>query len=49
MAKTEVKSTESKYAKKLKVRKRLSRKLFPNSERVLTWPELLLNGVNKNG
>lgn len=40
---------DSKYAKKLKVRKRLSRKLFPNSERVLTWPELWKLGVSKNG
>lgn len=39
---------ESKYAKKLKTRKRLSRKLFPDSERVLTWPELWKLGIGIN-
>jgi hypothetical protein len=36
------------YAEKYKTRKRLSRKLFPFSERVLTWPELWKLGVSKN-
>ena len=38
MNKTEVKQTESKYAKKLKLRRRLSHKL--GFTRILTWPEL---------
>ena len=35
------------YAEKYKTRKRVSRKLFPFSERVLTWPELWSLGVSK--
>ena len=35
------------YSTKYKERKRLSRKLFPNSERVLTWPELWSLGITK--
>ena len=38
MNKTEVKQTESKYSKKLKLRRRLSHQL--GFTRILTWPEL---------
>ena len=42
MNKTEVKQTESKYAKKLKLRRRLSYQLksYMRITRILTWPEL---------
>ena len=46
MNKTEVKQTESTYAKKLKLRRRLSHQL--GYSRILTWPELKALGVNKN-
>ena len=52
MNKTEVKNTESKYAKKLKIRRRLcyQLRLAGNTKitRILTWPELLALGVNKS-
>lgn len=35
------------YSSKYKERKRLSRKLYPQGERVLTWPELNSLGVYK--
>ena len=46
MNKTEVKQSESKYAKKLKLRRRLSHQLGYST--ILTWPELLALGVKKN-
>ena len=46
MNKTEVKNTESKYAKKLKLRRKLSHQL--GFTRILTWPELKALGVNKS-
>jgi len=39
---------ESKYQKKYLNRKRLSRNLFPNSEKILSIPELRLYGINKD-
>ena len=46
MNKTEVKQTESKYAKKLKLRRRLSHQM--GFTRILTWPELLELGIIKD-
>ncbi len=46
MTKQEIKQTESKYAKKLKLRRRLSHQM--GFTRILTQPELKALGVDKN-